>query len=251
MIALIDGDIYAYKASSSVQKDIYWGDGLWTCHSYEEDAIEVFETIVEEIQYSLANHGVQCSSLLFAFSDPDENFRKTIDPNYKANRIGNRKPVCYNGLVDWIKNNYEAISYKGLEADDCLGLSTNNDTVIVSDDKDFKTVPGRFLRFSEDELYIIDKETADKNLLIQALMGDKVDGYSGCPTMGPVKAARLINGTKKEDLWKTYVQQFLNQGLTEQDAYHSVCLARILRPGEYDHSNKTPILMDPADLLRN
>ena len=25
---LIDGDILAYKASSSVQKDIDWGDGL-------------------------------------------------------------------------------------------------------------------------------------------------------------------------------------------------------------------------------
>lgn len=50
---LIDGDILAYKASSSVQKDIDWGDGLWTCHAYLEDAIEQFRNLLDNILFVL------------------------------------------------------------------------------------------------------------------------------------------------------------------------------------------------------
>ena len=38
MRLLLDADIVAFKAASSAEQPIYWGDGLWTLHSYESDA---------------------------------------------------------------------------------------------------------------------------------------------------------------------------------------------------------------------
>ena len=110
-IGLIDGDLLAYKASSAVQKDIYWGDGLYTCHAYLDDAIDQFEEIIGGIKDTLkTNHNVEMNDYSFVFSDPNDNFRKHLMTDYKNNRLDKRKPTCYYGLVDWIRNNYESVS---------------------------------------------------------------------------------------------------------------------------------------------
>ena len=87
-IGLIDGDLLAYKASSAVQKDIYWGDGLYTCHAYLDDAIDQFEEIIGGIKGILkTNHNVEMNDYSFVFSDPNDNFRKHLMPDYKNNRL--------------------------------------------------------------------------------------------------------------------------------------------------------------------
>jgi 5'-3' exonuclease len=90
---LIDGDILAYKASSSVQKDIDWGDGLWTCHAYLEDAVEQFRNLLDNILFALKETTLEdysISDMMFFFSDED-NFRKHYLPEYKSNRRNSRK----------------------------------------------------------------------------------------------------------------------------------------------------------------
>ena len=69
-IGLIDGDLLAYKASSAVQKDIYWGDGLYTCHAYLDDAIDQFKELMGDIKDTLKNnHNVSCNKSIYFASN--------------------------------------------------------------------------------------------------------------------------------------------------------------------------------------
>lgn len=234
---LIDGDILAYKASSSVQKDIDWGDGLFTCHAFLEDAIEQFKVLLDGILEGLSKHTKEeykVSDMKFFFSDSD-NFRKHYNPEYKSNRKNSRKPVCYKALVEWIKSNKEyniAKTYKYLEADDSIGIyATLNKgkCIIISMDKDFKTIPSKFFDFGRNMFTEISEKEANYWLLYQTLVGDITDGYKGCPSYGPIKADRLLKSTPDSKLWATVVGAFKKQGLTEEDAILQATMAHILR----------------------
>ncbi len=221
---LIDGDIIAYKASSSVQKDIDWGDGLFTCHAYLDDAIDQFKVILDGIlegiyenilyKYSTADmlfffsdkdnfrkhylpdyksnrkntrkptcynalvewilYKYSTADMLFFFSDKD-NFRKHYLPDYKSNRKNTRKPTCYNALVEWIYNTYKCVKpIKYLEADDLIGIyaTSYENPIIISMDKDFKTIPAKFFDFGRGEFKVISKDEADYWHMYQTLVGD-------------------------------------------------------------------------------
>jgi DNA polymerase-1 len=126
---------------------------------------------------------------------------------------------------------YNTIIYKGLEADDVLGIlgTSNPDTIIWSEDKDLLTVPAR--HWLNGEVATITEEEADYNLAYQTLVGDSTDNYSGCPTVGPKTANKLLsNGCG----WDKVVAAFKAKGLSEEVALENARLARILRNGEYD-----------------
>lgn len=239
---LIDGDLLAYKASSAVQKDIYWGDGLYTCHAYLDDAIDQFEEIMGGIKGILkTNHNVEMNDYSFVFSDPNDNFRKHLMPDYKNNRLDKRKPTCYYGLVDWIRNNYESKSSESLEADDVIGInSTPDTTLIVSLDKDFKTLPTHFYRVNEDQIYWLDEDKANYWHMFQTLVGDTADGYKGCPGIGAVRAERILKDVPQDKLWETVVNTYKKAGLTEDDALLQARMAYILRPGDTKDTLWTP-----------
>lgn len=235
---LIDGDIIAYKASSAVQKDIDWGDGLWTCHAYLEDAIEQFKVILDGILEGLYEHTLErynVSDMLFFFSDKD-NFRKHYLPDYKSNRNKTRKPTCYNDLVEWIccsYNRFKPIKY--LEADDLIGIfaTSYENTTIISMDKDFKTIPSKFFDFGRGEFKVISKDEADYWHMYQTLVGDVTDGYKGCPSCGPVKAKKLLSKVSEGNYWDAVVKAYNKQGLTEDDAILQATMARILRKEDF------------------
>ena len=238
---LIDGDIFAFRCSSAVQKDIDWGNGLWTCHAYLDEAVDylkvytktVFDALLNKIKIDLDN-----TKIIYCFSDPNgNNFRKIINPNYKYNRRTSRKPTCYNALVDYIKtnnpNNYIFGDY--LEGDDCISfLSTENQhkntSLIISADKDFNTVPNvYFYNINKDELKFITIEDAFRNLMIQTLTGDTADNYCGCPSIGKIKATRLINKEKNPyRLWELVENTFVANGATKEDAMLNFTMAYLL-----------------------
>lgn len=236
---LIDGDIIAYKASSSVQKDIDWGDGLFTCHAYLDDAIDQFKVILDGILeglYETILYKYSTADMLFFFSDKD-NFRKHYLPDYKSNRKNTRKPTCYNALVEWVYNNYACVKpIKYLEADDLIGIyaTTYNSPIIVSMDKDFKTIPAKFFDFGRGEFKAISENEADYWHMYQTLIGDATDGYKGCPSYGPVKAKKLLSEVSEEgNYWDAVVNAYKKQGLTEDDAILQATMARILRKEDF------------------
>lgn len=248
MIGLVDGDLFAYKASSAVQKDIDWGDGLWTCHAFLDDAITQFLDDLEDVENALKNnHGITIDKMIFAFSDPKENFRKAILPEYKANRVEKRKPTCYKGLVDWIEDEYACQQYSKLEADDVLGILSyiTEDSIIISADKDFKTIPGKFYRITEDKVYNISEDEAEYWHMYQTLTGDTADNYKGCPGIGPKKAIEILD-KNKGNLWKAVVDAYKKKGLTEEDALVQARVSYILRKrSEYDEPTATVYPYNP------
>lgn len=177
------------------------------------------------------------------FSDTD-NFRKTIDPEYKGQRT-KRKPVGYRRLVDWCFKNYDVVRLPHVEADDALGLHCHNDPspfILVSPDKDMKQIVCR--HFNNEEEFTISPEEADAFFFTQVITGDPVDGYKGIHGMGPVKAKKVLD--EAEDPWQAIVQAYEKAGLTPDDAIRNARLARILRPGEYDFDLHQPILWNPS-----
>ena len=93
--------------------------------------------------------------------------------------------------------------------------------------------------------------------MVQTLTGDQTDGYKGCPAVGSVTAAKILQkaideGTpwaNEEDLmrlyWKHVVMAYIKAGLNEEVAIQQARLARILRHGEYENG-KVQLWNPPA-----
>lgn len=252
---LIDGDILAYVCSSAVQKDIDWGDGLWTCHAYLNEAVDYLDVLQNQIFDSLRMK-VELDpdvGIYYCFSDKN-NFRKGINPEYKANRRNNRKPTCYYALVEHIEKNNSSISFENLEGDDVISMFVTGSkvpTLIISKDKDFKTVPkAYFYDINKDTVTYYDTETAYRNLLIQTLTGDIADNYRGCPKVGKVNAEKIIQGEPNVlKLWDLVVQTFESKGSTKEEALLNYNMAYLLHAKDFDKETKTKKdngLIDPS-----
>ena len=247
---LIDGDMIVFMVTSSVETPINWGSEeapLWTLHAEENEArMKVDERIqgyTQSVLTKLKHKGEY--NIIVCFSDT-YNFRKDIYPLYKANRIGKRKPTCYYGVEQWVKKEYNCYQRNGLEADDCIGiLATRPNTfnVIVSGDKDFKSIPGLFFNFTANALIEITLAEAQKWHYIQTLMGDPTDGYGGLPGVGEVSAKKILMAPG--DPWDLIEQAYIKKKLTANDALIMARLARILHWEDYDRVNQKPILWTP------
>lgn len=235
---LIDGDILIYEASFGVEKSIHWGDDMWTLHADAREAKQRLDVQIVELVETL-----DAGKYTICLSD-SENFRKDLDPSYKANR-NSRKPVVYREVKDYVLDAWKAQVWPRLEADDVIGILATKltDTVIVSIDKDFKTVPARIYNPSKPELgiYTVTKEEADRWHLIQTLTGDRVDGYSGCPGIGPKRAEQIVEGG-----WPAVVEAYVKAGLSEEVAITQARLARILRKGDYTKKTRRVKLWTPS-----
>lgn len=235
---LIDGDIVAYRYSSTVEQEVDWGDDVWSLWS---DAKEAKQLILQYLDHLV--EATAADDFVFTFSDKD-NFRKTIYPDYKHNRKGKRKPTCYKGVKTWLESEYESIEMPGLEGDDVMGILATSgkyeETVIVSEDKDMKTIPGLLWRAAEME--DISEEYADYYHLYQTLVGDATDGYKGCKGVGDKRATDILT---KDPSWKAVVKAYEKAGQTEEEALVQARLARILRASDYNTNTKEPILWTP------
>ena len=107
----------------------------------------------------------------------------------------------------------------------------DEETIVVSIDKDFKSVPGIFYDYNRGEYHHPTEEEADNYHLIQTIAGDHTDGYSGVPGVGVVKAKRMLDGCGYT--WETVVGAYEDKGLTEQDALMNAWMARLLRADNY------------------
>lgn len=234
---VIDGDIVAYASAAAVEKPINWGDGLWTLHAWEQDAVDV---MTNEINFIFKE--TKANDIIVALSDPEKNFRNTVLPTYKSNRANTRAPMLRRFCNGWLRDNYNVLQLPTLEADDVMGIlcsSPNADIeyVIASKDKDMLTIPGlHFMPHKPDlGVFNVTKEEADRKFLMQTLMGDTTDGYSGCPGIGEVSAAKLLDGCSDlESAWSAVVKAFEKKGLTEADALVQANVARILRYSDYN-----------------
>jgi DNA polymerase-1 len=242
---LIDADVVAYKAATSVEVAAEWEPGYWTWHCDEYEVRRAIDDQIDKVMGDLDGKDYR-----LCLTDSAGNFRKRILPTYKGNRSNVKKPLVLKAIRQWLIEEKGAYLRPGLEGDDCMGIfatwsKLKGEKVIVSIDKDMKTIPGLYSRDGETIVEVSEDE-ADYWHLFQTLTGDQTDGYSGCPGIGPKKAEAILqHPDNQDDLWGVVVRTFVKAGLNEDEALVQARVARILRASDYDFEKKEPILWTP------
>jgi DNA polymerase I len=231
---LIDADVLAFEASVVAEESIQWKEELWTVHADMALAKARVINRIEEFKDTL-----RCKDYILCLSDR-ANFRRKLFPDYKANRAKSRLPIILRQVKQWIIDELGGLLWANLEADDVISIlatSMEEETIIVSIDKDFKSVPGIFFDYNKGEYHQPTVEEADNFHLIQTLTGDATDGYGGVPKVGAVTAKRILD--KEGYTWETVANCYEKAGLTEQDALMNAWMARLLRIENYNIETKT------------
>lgn len=265
-ILLLDADIIAFKLAATHQRSYRFPGMESPCVAADE-----WEDLPERIdaEVSKLTQGLKAAFVIVCLSCPtEENWRLKVLPSYKGNRDYSQRPIFLRAVKDYLAENYPSYRRDTLEADDIMGiLSTMKGLpknfleqhpgfdpkakkIIVSEDKDMKTVPGWLFNPAKDKKpWLVTQEVADWWHLYQALVGDTTDGYAGCPKVGPVSALRILGSPgdfPAKDLWALTSLAYTTRNLTEEDALVQARVARILRASDYDFKNKEVLLWTPT-----
>lgn len=232
-VLLIDGDILAYTIASNSEQPINWGNDLWTLHTDFNECKDKIKSYLKNVTNTFS------AKKVYIFLSDTNNFRKQIYPAYKLHRTHKRKPTCLYQIKRYLFEEHDAISEPRLEADDLMGIfatdpSIKGNKIIISIDKDLKTIPGN-ISMDLESVEKITKKKAVYNHAFQTLCGDSVDNFPGAPGIGPVKAAQILDA---KNIWKAVVEAFIKVKLTEKDALLQARLAYILQHGDYNFKSK-------------
>lgn len=241
---LIDGDQFVHHAAAAIEHETRWDDENHVLFSNENKAWDVFLEMINRILERF-----ETIEFTLCFSAPRPYFREAIWPHYKAKR-GERKPLCFRLLKEIAHETYKCQSFPGLEGDDVMGIlatQPGKETIIVSQDKDMRTIPATV--WDGKVLYTYTERQADYWHLWQTLVGDASDGYQGCPGIGAVRASRLLDEADEamKPLWPVVVAAYAKANIPEETAITEARLARILRWSDWDRAKKQPILWNPPE----
>jgi DNA polymerase-1 len=233
---IIDGDIFLYQCAFASETEVCWdaGKNFYTLYGELGPAQRAFSEQVDKV---VSTVGVD--DFIICFSGKDI-FRKKLDPEYKANRSGKRKPVVLVPLREYIMEKYRSMAVPHLEADDLLGILAQEDDIMVTSDKDLQTVPGLHYdprseaKKGESGVFQIKPHEAIYHHLIQTLTGDSTDNIKGCPKVGPVTARKKLRAAPPSDMWSQVVGIFEESGMNEEYAITQARLTYILRGDDYD-----------------
>ncbi len=241
---LIDGDVYIYRAAATCEKVINWDDDNYVNYASLSEAKVIFINTMRGLfdKFETKEYTIALSHY--------KNFRKEINPEYKANRKDKKVPIVYKPLRQWVEQEYNIFCREYLEGDDILGILAtskviirNVNKIIVSLDKDMKTLPCKYHNNKRDESIIVSEQEANYNHMLQTLTGDNADNYKGLAGCGLKTAEKIISKDMNyKQMWQAVVEAYIKKGSSEQDALLNARMARILRNYDYDYERKKPIL---------
>lgn len=253
---LIDADIVAYKASIVNEKHFDFGDTGVGEHIDHDGCIRNVEQLIGGYADTL-----KADRIIICLSDPDVNFRKQLNPTYKHNRKDVVPPQLLAWIKEYLENEYVSFKRPRLEADDVMGILATSgdrfiqgDRVIVSEDKDMRTVPALVFNPNHAGLGVQDISplAAKQFHMWQTVVGDPTDGYPGCPGIGKggrfVEYAESILEADADELWDLVLLAYASKGFTEDDAILQARMARILQDGDYNYATKGIRLWNPTCL---
>lgn len=190
MQALIDADLVAFINSASAE-----GEDEWI-------ALSRVDTHMQSI---LDTTGAKTYR---AFLSGSNNFRRNVNPEYKANRKDVPQPRHRNACKQHLVTQWNAEVTDGYEADDALGINQTKDTIICSIDKDLDMIPGRHYSWPilrggkvvrEGKIYEVSEIEGLRSFYRSILVGDRTDNIFGVKGIGPVKAAQQIDPLLTEE----------------------------------------------------
>lgn len=202
MITLIDADIVAYRCSASLKED----DPV-------DIAIHRMNSLINQILHDTKATQVQL------FLSGQENFRKNLSPEYKANRTAD-PPVYLQECKEYLVMNWGAKVADSIEADDSIGIEAtklgNTPFIIASLDKDLTQIPGfhhqwEFSGTSYGKSWVKPRQDFYVSYLDglrrfykQMLIGDPADNVKGIDGIGKVKAGNIIDPlTSEQEMFDT------------------------------------------------
>lgn len=269
-ILVMDGDWLVFQSMSAAEFDASWEEEVWHRCCDHKKAREILDETIKS--YASRKKAWKGATIVLAFTDRVNWRKELVDPTYKENRKATKKPVGYFEFLDalWSNPAYLSCLEEQLEGDDVMGIIGSNPgqfnaqkAVLVSCDKDFKTIPDcDFLWCTTGNILKQTMETADYWHLFQTIKGDITDGYSGIPGWGdltegflaepfivePVtsilksgknKGQEVTKWVKREPeptetLWDCIVSIGAKAGMTEEDIIKQGQMARILRDTDYN-----------------
>lgn len=230
-LLIVDIESYIHKSLTACKFLHEIGKGIYAEAYDTNKAIKFLEDNLNRLMGTLQ---ANCCELVIGDTN---NFRKNINPNYKANRPS--KPQIYEVVLGVVNQKFNPISLQNLEADDTCRILyedknfyPNLEKIIVSIDKDFFSIPCKFYRdLPNNDLIDIDLDTAQYNLYKQIIMGDNSDNYKGIPGYGEVKASKFLEFSKDE---KEIIKLFEDNGLTKDDYIMNYNMAHLVSINEYN-----------------
>jgi 5'-3' exonuclease len=226
MIGLLDADTLLYAACYSTEYRVYFHPAFGTFRrkkelsgflkfNVDEDDPEFLEptevqTVTEPIShtYNIIDANIEkirrmtdCTRLKIFVARKGPRFRKEIEYPvvYKGGRA--EKPTNFQAALDYLTKcgnaTTEVYTVADIEVDDAVAIEQMNGkgkTVIITEDKDLKMIPGWNFNPEREERIEISPFEADRNFWIQMLTGDRVDNILGIDGVGPVTAAKMLAG---------------------------------------------------------
>jgi len=224
MHVLIDADLVCYRCAASV------GDGA------EDIAHARCDTLVRELIHTTNSEYYTC------FLTGQNNFRKQINPEYKANRKDTVPPQWLQSCRQFLVQEWNAIVSDGCEADDLLGITQTEDSIIASLDKDLLMIPGNHYNWVNDEFTTTTPLDGLRCLYRQMLIGDRADNIFGVDGIGKVKAARIIDVLDDEqDMIETVFSLYKED--VERFIMNAQCLWILQREGETWAHRVNPLIL--------
>lgn len=182
MIALIDGDIVAYRSAASCEP------------TKTRPNREIKDVAILRAEEAIRNIILATKADSYrVFLSGSNNFRKTLYPAYKANRTTPPPPYLAD-VGSYLILEHNATISDGNEADDEMGIEQSKhvgwsdlgldggDSVICSIDKDLHMILGNHYNFVTGEKKFVDEKTGLFNFYRQLIFGDRSDnipGYDG------------------------------------------------------------------------
>lgn len=209
------------------------GDGLaYYCAGNDETLLgEARERLADKVRAMQVTSGSGRSNILLTASGSHKGYRYAIAriKPYQGQRSNSRRPKNWQGLRDMLIDGYfgdHTVATAVAEADDLFGYHGHRDpehTVIGTQDKDMRMVPGWHIDWVSNllcyvppdtyDLVFNDKQFGRKWFWLQMLHGDTADFIPGLPRIGgkdakgkptlkqcgPETAASVLAGTKSND----------------------------------------------------
>lgn len=198
-IALIDADKVKYTVTYNVFKqlqsgqiDVFAKDDI-AIHFTKKFVNDIFDRIDDDCIFCFSGKSFSTFRNHVAFEKKYKGSRdKIVDKYDYPNKLNDMSAA-----VEYIMSNFNSLIFDDLEADDVISILQDENTYIISDDKDLKQIPGSHYNYSTNSIYEISKEQALYNLSIQLIKGDSTDDIVGMSGYGDVKTANYLSQVKK------------------------------------------------------